>query len=305
MASFLEPEATPRIQIIDADDSHFVIYKPKRQGRSSQKTNESKGFNTHDLEQGGSTINQGSTHEKPNRTKKKPSNLEKAGLTNRTSGAQEKPKRAKTKKTRLLSRDSMNVGDIDSQLMPTRWGARSPSKSKSPRVYPMVLDEQEQASAPGSPLECEGNLQGAGFFKQPTRSSARSKDISSKSERASSTARFSESSQIFSVTTPFFEKWRCRIRSAIKDMMRFKALKFTQILLAGCILFLTFADIGPPGGLRDTETGLIVDQASAERTEKGLILVNGTERAIVGATLFQVACIGIARASAWIMYPGK
>ena len=77
-----------------------------------------------------------------------------------------------------------------------------------------------------------------------------------------------------------------------------------QILLAFYVGFLTYANIGPPGGLRDTETGLIVDRASSERTAQGLILVNGTERPIVAATFFQVCCIGITRCSAFFMYPG-
>jgi hypothetical protein len=86
-----------------------------------------------------------------------------------------------------------------------------------------------------------------------------------------------------------------RTRSAINCMKRYKALKLAQVLLAVYIGILTFADIGPPGGLRDTETGLIIDQASPERTALGLIFVNGTERAIVGATYFQVVCVGITR----------
>ena len=102
-----------------------------------------------------------------------------------------------------------------------------------------------------------------------------------------------------------FDKLNHRINSAIKEMMRFRALKIAQLLLMTYILILTFADIGPPGGLRDTETGLIVDPTSPERTARGVILLKGTERAIVGATTFQVVCIGIARASAWLMYPGK
>jgi hypothetical protein len=86
-----------------------------------------------------------------------------------------------------------------------------------------------------------------------------------------------------------------RTRSAMNCMTRYKALKLAQVLLAVYIGILTYADIGPPGGLRDTETGLIIDQASPERTALGLILVNGTERAIVGATYFQVVCVGITR----------
>jgi hypothetical protein len=84
-------------------------------------------------------------------------------------------------------------------------------------------------------------------------------------------------------------------RSAIHCMTRYKAIKIAQVLLAMYVGILTFADIGPPGGLRDTETGLIIDQASPERTARGLILINGTERAIVGATYFQVVCVGITR----------
>jgi hypothetical protein len=96
-----------------------------------------------------------------------------------------------------------------------------------------------------------------------------------------------------------------QFRSFRKDMVRFKLLKLLQVLLAIYVGVLTYADIGPPGGLRDPETGLIVDQESAERTEKGLILVNGVERSIVAATQFQVVCIGITRMSAFFMYPGR
>lgn len=96
-----------------------------------------------------------------------------------------------------------------------------------------------------------------------------------------------------------------RFRSFKESLLRFKGIKFVQIVLAIYITVLTFADIGWPGGLRDTETGLIIDRDSPERTEAGLILVNGTERAIAASTLFQVGCIGIARVSAWFMYPGK
>jgi hypothetical protein len=59
------------------------------------------------------------------------------------------------------------------------------------------------------------------------------------------------------------------------------------------------------GGLLDPETGLVVDTESEDRTDEGIILVNGTERAIVGETKFQVVSILIARLSAWFMYPSK
>jgi hypothetical protein len=89
-----------------------------------------------------------------------------------------------------------------------------------------------------------------------------------------------------------------------KELVRFKGLKLIQVLLACYVCFLTYADIGPPGGLQD-ENGLILDRQSPERTEMGLILVNGVERAIIGATKFQVIAVGISRMSAFFMYPGK
>jgi hypothetical protein len=95
-----------------------------------------------------------------------------------------------------------------------------------------------------------------------------------------------------------------KLRAFWKRCLRYQTLKIMQILLAFYVGFLTYADIGPPGGLRDQETGFIVDQASEERTERGVILVNGVERAIVADTSFQVVCIGITRMSAFFMYPG-
>lgn len=103
----------------------------------------------------------------------------------------------------------------------------------------------------------------------------------------------------------FLHHFNHRMRDFMKDMMRFRALKLTQLALSIYIAILTFADMGPPGGLRDTETGFIVDHASPERTANGLILVNGTERSIIANSTFQVACIGIARLTAWFMYPGE
>jgi hypothetical protein len=96
-----------------------------------------------------------------------------------------------------------------------------------------------------------------------------------------------------------------KLRVFWKRCRRYKTLKLMQILLAIYVGFLTYADIDLPGGLRDQETGLIIDQASEERTEQGVMLVNRTERAIVATNSFQVICIGITRMSAFFMYPGK
>jgi hypothetical protein len=92
--------------------------------------------------------------------------------------------------------------------------------------------------------------------------------------------------------------------SIVRGLVKYKMIKLLQCLLAVYVGILTYADIGPPGGLRDGKTGLIIDQTSNHRTEHGLILVNGSERPIVATTFFQVVCIGITRMSAFFMYPG-
>lgn len=56
--------------------------------------------------------------------------------------------------------------------------------------------------------------------------------------------------------------------------------------------------------LRDPETGWILDTESQERTERGVILDNGVERAIVAINTFQLICLTITRISAYLMYPG-
>ena len=101
------------------------------------------------------------------------------------------------------------------------------------------------------------------------------------------------------------DRWNFRIKKAAKCFKQYRTIIIAQVLLAFYVGFLTYADIGHPGGLRDSETGLIVDRESPERTTNGIILVHGTERSIVAATRVQVACIGITRMSAFFMYPRK
>ena len=103
-------------------------------------------------------------------------------------------------------------------------------------------------------------------------------------------------------TGSIFSQFRHQYRLRRKDLWGFRLLKALQVILAiiGGILTLS-----PVVGLRDPETGLIIDQESTERTEQGLILVNDVQRAIVASSHFQVICIGITRMSAFFMYPGK
>ena len=96
----------------------------------------------------------------------------------------------------------------------------------------------------------------------------------------------------------------CRFRCFLRDLKRFRALKILQILLSVYIMVMTFADFGHWGGMRDSETGFIIDE-STERIEEGLILHEGDERAITASSTFQLLCIGLARLSAWFMYPSE
>lgn len=96
-----------------------------------------------------------------------------------------------------------------------------------------------------------------------------------------------------------------RFRVINKEVFRFKTLKLFQVLFAVYIAILTFADMGPPDGLRQEGTGYLVDEASPERTDQGIIRLAGSDRAIVALSTVQVACVGLARISAWFMYPSK
>lgn len=93
-----------------------------------------------------------------------------------------------------------------------------------------------------------------------------------------------------------------RIRGILKNFMRYRAMKIVQLLFAVYIIVLTFADMGPPGGLRDSETGFLVDKVP-ENTNMGLIVHERVKRAIVATSTSQLACLGLARVTAWFMYP--
>jgi hypothetical protein len=90
-------------------------------------------------------------------------------------------------------------------------------------------------------------------------------------------------------------------RAFLKELLtRYKVLKIVQICLAVYVGVWTYA-----GGLRDQDTGMIVDPNSEERTSLGWILVNGSERPIVAETMFQLIAVYISRLNAWFMYPGE
>ena len=98
---------------------------------------------------------------------------------------------------------------------------------------------------------------------------------------------------------PSLGHFKYNANSTLRSLLQYKGLKLIQILCAFYVFLMTY--VVP--GLRDTETGLILDPQSHDRTSRGLILVNGTERPIVAATDLQVIFVGISRMSAWFMYP--
>ena len=86
-----------------------------------------------------------------------------------------------------------------------------------------------------------------------------------------------------------------------EKVFRHSGLKLLQVAMAVYIGILTLRY----GSIRNRETGLIVDPTSETRTGRGVILMNGIERAIVADSTFQVICLAITRMSAFFMYPGK
>lgn len=92
-----------------------------------------------------------------------------------------------------------------------------------------------------------------------------------------------------------------QLRSAWRQLIKHRGIKITQLLLVAFIMYYTY---GPPG-IQNPTTKLIVDEDDPSKTAAGLMVINGTERAIVGASQFQVAALGVARASAWFMYIRK
>lgn len=86
----------------------------------------------------------------------------------------------------------------------------------------------------------------------------------------------------------------------------YRALKILSILLAIYIAIWSYAPIGTfgtTGGFVNITVGYVIDGASEERTDRGVILTKGSLRAIVADSPLQMVCLGITRASAFFMYP--
>jgi hypothetical protein len=88
----------------------------------------------------------------------------------------------------------------------------------------------------------------------------------------------------------------------------YRAFKVVSLFLAGYIALFSYCYVGvlgDAGGFVDPDVGYVIDPNSDERTEAGVILTKGVERAIVASNDFQMVCLGITRASAFFMYPCK
>ena len=103
----------------------------------------------------------------------------------------------------------------------------------------------------------------------------------------------------------FFKSIRGVPRTYFKQ---YGALKITSIILVAYIALFSYAPVGAlssVGGFVVRDVGFTIDAKSRERTKAGVILTGGVERAIVASNNFQMVCLGVTRASAFFMYPGR
>ncbi|KAL7555274.1 hypothetical protein ACHAWF_019016 [Thalassiosira exigua] len=93
-------------------------------------------------------------------------------------------------------------------------------------------------------------------------------------------------------------RWRIWYR---RKVLPYRKLMVAQLLCVVYILVLTFSPA--PVGMVDPSTGDIVDVASVENTENGVLYVNGSYRPVVAVGGWQRFCLAISRMSAFSMYP--
>jgi ferric-chelate reductase len=94
------------------------------------------------------------------------------------------------------------------------------------------------------------------------------------------------------------------------DSIEFIHVKFLGLLCGAYVLLVTFTYVGALGlfgGARDPETGFIIDPSSPDNTANGIVEVtkfgHTFTRAVVSETSFQLFLTGLARFSAFFMYP--
>ncbi|CAB9527003.1 NADPH oxidase 4 [Seminavis robusta] len=97
-----------------------------------------------------------------------------------------------------------------------------------------------------------------------------------------------------------------RYRMIKKSLFKYWELKVLQLALGVYITIATFVPTGTFsdwGGFVTASVGYIIDPASEERTQEGVILTRGALRAVVATNDFQMACVAITRFTAFFMYP--
>lgn len=291
-----------RMHIVDDDGEVVVLYKPRKSKKKTMKKNQTINPPTdeYDIEQATSRAQAISGSKRSSKSKKG----------DRSRGRSQGRQQHKSDEYAQQEEPEGDVyGLFDAEMSGGESLSRSGASDKrhsdptaEKRFRSLSRESNRRASEPFSRGIPEGYDADDYDLEQTTSSTVKSTPTiyTANTSRTGSTT--GSSSPGGSHNSSFFD---IRTQAMIKDMMRFRALKISQVLLAIYVGILTYADMGPPGGLRDQESGLVIDQASPERTANGLILVNGVERAIVATTQFQVICIGITRMSAFFMYPGK
>ncbi|KAL7529886.1 hypothetical protein ACHAXR_003208, partial [Thalassiosira sp. AJA248-18] len=95
---------------------------------------------------------------------------------------------------------------------------------------------------------------------------------------------------------------RRRVRLWYKQKIQpFWKIIIAQIICVIYIIVLTFAT--PPVGIKDPTSNNIIDLASDENTNNGVIYVNGSYRPVVAIGFWQKFCLAMSRMSAFSMYP--
>ncbi|CAB9528168.1 unknown protein [Seminavis robusta] len=95
-----------------------------------------------------------------------------------------------------------------------------------------------------------------------------------------------------------------RYRMIKKSLFKYWELKVLQLALGVYITIATFVPTGTFsdwGGFVTASVGYIIDPASEERTQEGVILTRGARRAVVATNDFQMACVAITRFTAFFM----
>lgn len=303
-------------RVVDEDGSNIVIYKPKRKSKSTKKAAQDllddEEYARHiaaidNTDDGYPPVPMSSHSHQPMVSHPHQRSLPPAINIRTHEGSTSQPKKKKKKKQMQLLQENHAVSQLSSGPYNNNNFDMSRRDHEEQKIdyHPIAASNNQDVEQPSDHRELIPLKRHYTTYKMPTPHQRREEPNNGSSSNNNGISKLDHTADNNGNNSSgcCSNRMNYRIRSFKKSLFRFKYLKLTQLILATYIAILTFVDMGPPGGLRDTETGLIIDKASPERTAAGLILVNGTERAIVASSLTQVICIGVARLSAWLMYP--